>query len=213
MDAFFFIIFQVRSFAHVRGNWATYAYLSLAAESGALLAARRRLREALSGQSAHMHDVEDFHVSLTRTVALRHHWINDFTTSLGALAARIQPVKVKIRGHKVLVNEEGTRTFVCLEVEDVGGHALSLTSALDAVLAEYGLPAFYRPAVFHASLLWTLGDRQGLLTDALRQRESELTFEACSAPIRSLECKIGNKMFSFSLGGPVSKRHTTHTYQ
>uniref|UniRef100_A0A3B4TD98 U6 snRNA phosphodiesterase 1 n=1 Tax=Seriola dumerili TaxID=41447 RepID=A0A3B4TD98_SERDU len=74
---------RVRSFKHERGNWATYVYLPYHPEEEF----RELLEELLSAARAHGVDLtpqEEFHLSLSQTVVLRHHWIQPFTQSLRA---------------------------------------------------------------------------------------------------------------------------------
>ncbi len=78
-----------RSFAHVRGNWAAHVYLDVDEGGGCLgpLANRVALRasEVLGDDEAH--PVDSPHLSLSRTVTLRHHWIEPFAESLAKVAA------------------------------------------------------------------------------------------------------------------------------
>ncbi|XP_017160932.1 U6 snRNA phosphodiesterase-like [Poecilia reticulata] len=72
---------RIRSFKHERGNWATYVYLPYHPEEEF----EELLEELLSTLGAHgpiLTQQEEFHLSLSQTVVLRHHWIQPFTQSL-----------------------------------------------------------------------------------------------------------------------------------
>lgn len=54
--------------------------------------------------------MEDVHISLSRTVALQHHWIDPFTTDLRrGLDAEIPEFDLSFDGVKLLTNDEKTR--------------------------------------------------------------------------------------------------------
>ena len=71
---------RVRSFAHVRGNWATYVFIPFAATPvfDSLVQTCLVICERLVKMTAQ----EEFHISLTRTVVLKHHWIQEFVQSV-----------------------------------------------------------------------------------------------------------------------------------
>ena len=70
---------------------------------------------------------------------------------------------------------------------------------------QYRLPEFYRPAKFHASVLWTLGGVGGQIekfSEDLERifKEEEAQEETLEVEVTQLECKSGNKVFQMSLG-------------
>jgi len=168
--------------------------------------ARRLLRATLDKNvKLKLQNVDHIHVSLTRVVTLKHHWMDDFVSSLAKVSNSIKDTHLGrtatlcSSGHRVLANEEGTRTFIGVEVEDKGGLMLALTAALDEQLADFGLPAFYQPPVYHASLLWTLGDQNKELSAVLDRERPLDHWKLGDGSIESLECKIGHKVYSFPL--------------
>ncbi len=112
----------------------------------------------------------------------------------------------------MLVNEEGTRTFVVASVmtveEDEDDPLLGLVGSVDVALSEFGLPPFFSPPSFHVSLAWVLGDRKEELDKKLESLQEEFTehFEGRERTFsaRELKCKIGNRVHSF----PFRRRHT-----
>ncbi|XP_070468103.1 U6 snRNA phosphodiesterase 1 isoform X4 [Equus przewalskii] len=119
---------RVRTFPHERGNWATHVYVPYEAGEDFL-----ELLDALLPHAQtyvpRLVRMEAFHVSLSQSVVLRHHWILPFVQALKDRVASFQ------------------RTFVGLEV--TSGHAqfLDLVSEVDRVMEEFDLPTFYQAIV------------------------------------------------------------------
>ncbi|KAJ8927871.1 hypothetical protein NQ314_019615 [Rhamnusium bicolor] len=71
---------RIRSFVHERGNWATYVYIPFEEHEGIkelILMIYNKVPRNIELKKA-----EDFHISLTRTVILKHHWISSFVDSI-----------------------------------------------------------------------------------------------------------------------------------
>lgn len=89
---------RVRSFPHERGNWATFVFipcksllkssntlkiaLVLGENSKYVLETVGSCLKAFQESGIELNRSEDLHISLTRTVILRHHWIQDFVSSV-----------------------------------------------------------------------------------------------------------------------------------
>lgn len=102
---------RTRLFPHERGNWATYVYihcknefarsfelcqfslicrwknvLKLGDKTDAISQLQDDLLDLLRCtdilESIQFHPLEELHMSVTRTVVLRHHWIDEFTRSI-----------------------------------------------------------------------------------------------------------------------------------
>lgn len=93
-----------RTFAHERGIWATYVFIACKLEqfgynfarfindqpsfSGPRSESIEKLQRTLKSRiesnidNMEMHPMEELHMSLTRTVILRHHWIDEFIRSV-----------------------------------------------------------------------------------------------------------------------------------
>ncbi|ETE65185.1 hypothetical protein L345_09030, partial [Ophiophagus hannah] len=120
---------------------------------------------------------EEFHISLSQGVVLRHHWINSFVQSLKGRLASCHRFIFRADRVKVYTNETKTRTFVGLEVSSGHSQVLELVSEVDEVMEEFNLMPFYKEIVdgFEDS------------THLLR------------IPGTEVRCKSGNKVFSFPL--------------
>ena len=90
---------------------------------------------------------EEFHVSLTRTVALKFHWIDSFIEGVKKISENSNQFALELSDVKVYCNDEKTRTFLGICCESNKGLD-DLTEALNKLLNEYQLPCFYEVRVF-----------------------------------------------------------------
>ncbi|XP_041795499.1 U6 snRNA phosphodiesterase isoform X2 [Chelmon rostratus] len=194
---------RIRSFKHERGNWATYVYLPYHPEEEF----RDLLEELLSVARAHsvvLQPQEEFHLSVSQTVVLRHHWIQPFTQSLRAGLVHCKRFVCSAGRLRVYCNAEKTRTFLAMEV--CTGHAqlLDLVQAVDRTMTEFRLDTFYKDPSFHVSLAWCVGDVTGQMEGCIQELQGlvddheEGPFLLCLNCVE-LRCRTGNKTFCFPL--------------
>lgn len=194
---------RIRSFKHERGNWATYVYLPYRPEEefGELL---EELLSAARAGGVVLNLQEEFHLSLSQTVVLRHHWIQPFTQSLKAGLAHYKRFVCSAGRLKVYSNAERTRTFLGMEV--CSGHAqlLDLVKAVDKTMTEFRLDTFYKDPSFHVSLAWCVGDLTGQMKGCMQELQ-RLVDDHDEGPYvltldcTELRCRTGNKTFRFPL--------------
>ncbi|XP_061677930.1 U6 snRNA phosphodiesterase 1 isoform X2 [Syngnathoides biaculeatus] len=178
---------RIRSFKHERGNWATYVYFPSA--FGVVLTPQ-----------------EEFHLSLSQTVILRHHWIQPFIQGLKAGLAPCKRFVCSAPRLNVYNNAEKTRTFLGMEV--VTGHAelINLVRVVDRTLKDYRLDTFYQDPSFHVSLAWCVGDFSTQLRKCLHELQNLVDnhegepYHLC-LDCAELRCRTGNKTFRFPLCG------------
>ncbi|XP_029910015.1 U6 snRNA phosphodiesterase 1 isoform X2 [Myripristis murdjan] len=194
---------RVRSFKHERGNWATYVYFPYHPDEEFV----ELLDELLSAARAHgvaLSQQEEFHLSLSQTVVLRHHWILPFTQRLKAGLAHCKKFTCSAGRLKVYCNAERTRTFLGMEVSTGHAQLLDLVRVVDRTMTEFHLDTFYKDPSFHVSLAWCVGDLTGLMKDCLQELQ-RLVDEHEDGPFalrldcEELRCRAGNKTFSFAL--------------
>ncbi|XP_058011390.1 U6 snRNA phosphodiesterase 1 isoform X2 [Ahaetulla prasina] len=167
---------RLRTFPHERGNWATHVYVPYKAGEDfldllqLLLICGRTYVPLLTGQ-------EEFHISLSQGVVLRHHWINSFVQALKEHLASCQRFIFRADQVKVYTNETKTRTFVGLEVSSGHSQMLELVSEVDEVMEEFDLMPFYKEIV----------------------DDFEDSTHLLQIPGTEVRCKSGNKVFSFPL--------------
>ncbi|XP_061533318.1 U6 snRNA phosphodiesterase 1 isoform X2 [Phycodurus eques] len=177
---------RIRSFKHERGNWATYVYFPYKPEEEfgelmeVLLSTAAAFGVVLTAQ-------EEFHLSLSQTVVLRHHWIQPF---IQGLKAGLVPYK---------------RTFLGMEVATGHAELLNVVRVVDRTLTDYHLDTFYQDPSFHVSLAWCVGDFTMQLRKCLHELQN-LVDNHEEEPYHlwldcaELRCRTGNKTFRFPLG-------------
>uniref|UniRef100_A0A5F9C8Y7 U6 snRNA phosphodiesterase n=1 Tax=Oryctolagus cuniculus TaxID=9986 RepID=A0A5F9C8Y7_RABIT len=171
---------RVRSFPHERGNWATHVYIPYAAREEFLDLLDVLLRRA-QACVPRLVGMEGFHLSLSHSVVLRHHWILPFVQALKDRLAAFQRFFFTANRVKIYTNQEKTRTFVGLEVTSGHAQLLDLVSEVDRVMEEFDLTTFYQDPSFHISLAWCVGDaRVQLEGQCLRELQVGRTERALS---------------------------------
>ncbi|XP_029379293.1 U6 snRNA phosphodiesterase 1 [Echeneis naucrates] len=194
---------RIRSFKHERGNWATLVYLPYHPQEEF----SDLLEQLLSAAKAHgvvLTPQEEFHLSLSQTVVLRHHWIQPFTQSLKADLAHCKRFVCSAGKLNVYCNAEMTRTFLGMEV--CTGHAqlLDLVRVVDRTMTEFRLDTFYKDPSFHVSLAWCVGDLTAQMKGCLQELQRVVDdYEEGPFLLRldgiELRCRTGNKTFRFPL--------------
>uniref|UniRef100_A0A674NC93 U6 snRNA phosphodiesterase n=1 Tax=Takifugu rubripes TaxID=31033 RepID=A0A674NC93_TAKRU len=194
---------RIRSFKHERGNWATYVYFPYQPEEEFV----ELLDQMVSVAKAHgvaLSPQEEFHLSVSQTVVLRHHWIQPFTRSLRAGLTLRKRFCCSAERLKVYCNTDRTRTFLGMEV--CTGHAqlLDLVQIVDRTMSEFLLETFYKDPSFHVSLAWCVGDMTEPMRECLKELQS--VFDGCEEgpfllrlDCRELRCRTGNRIFHFPL--------------
>ena len=134
---------RIRSFRHERGNWATYVYLPYHPEEE-FEEVLEELFSAMSDGGVDLTRQEEFHLSLSQTVVLRHHWLQPLTQSLRADLARCKKFVCYARKLKVYCNTEKTRTFLGIEVCSGQTQLLDVVQVVDRTMTEFRLDTFTR---------------------------------------------------------------------
>lgn len=88
--------------------------------------------------------VNDLHISLTKTVILKHHWIDSFAESIRNQTKLLKKFMILFGSLNIYCNEERTRTFVGLQIRTGYDSLIKLVEALDSCLKEFNLPTFYK---------------------------------------------------------------------
>ncbi|KAM9301683.1 U6 snRNA phosphodiesterase 1 [Gastrophryne carolinensis] len=199
---------RVRSFSHQRGNWATHVYIPWGLscdpgeEFGELL---DELLNAARGHGVRLTKMEEFHISQSQTVVLRHHWIEPLVQALRERLGTMRRFLCVADRLKVYTNQEKTRTFLGLEVSVGRPQLLEVVAEVDQSLQEFDLETFYPNPSFHVSLAWCVGNAEDRLQGStLKQLQRLLEQFEDSARLtrflaQEIRCKAGNKVFSIPL--------------
>ncbi|XP_016375266.1 U6 snRNA phosphodiesterase-like isoform X1 [Sinocyclocheilus rhinocerous] len=197
-----------RSFQHERGNWATYVFCPYDPEEAFL----ELLNEMVVVAAAHGIPLtlsEEFHVSISKTVVLRHHWIQPFIQSIHTGLTQFQKFFCLADKLRVYSNAEKTscscRTFLGMEISTGKTQLLELIKILDETMKEFNLSTFYKDPSFHISLAWCVGDHTERLKKTCLSQMQSLIDGHEDGPFyiqlncTELRCKSGNKVFLFPL--------------
>ncbi|XP_040838562.1 U6 snRNA phosphodiesterase isoform X3 [Ochotona curzoniae] len=106
---------RIRSFPHERGNWATHVYIPYEAGEAFLDLLDTLLRHA-QVHVPWLVAMEAFHLSLSQSVVLRHHWILPFVQALKERLACCQQFFFTANQVKIYTNQEKTRTLLSTSV-------------------------------------------------------------------------------------------------
>ncbi|GBN78135.1 U6 snRNA phosphodiesterase [Araneus ventricosus] len=195
---------KIRSFPHERGIWATYAYIEYNPEP-AFYEMIDNLRQTATSHGIELQVPEDFHISLTRTLKLRHHWIVPFIDSLKAKLSYFYHFKIIFQTLEVYENEEKTRTFVGLKVHYGYDQLLKILRKVDACVQEFKLPNFYKNPSFHLSCASCIGSRADEVEKIMADLNIVFQSFIDSQPecgrlwVTKVCCKSGNKLFTLNL--------------
>jgi U6 snRNA phosphodiesterase len=148
-----------------------------------------------------LHKIESPHVSLSKTFILRHHWIDNFFSSLREkFFNSSQSFRLQFSPDIVyFTNEEKTRHFACVVVDESCNNILaSLIRKVDACLKEFNLEIYYDAPSYHTSLLWKLNPFSV-------EEKQQISLQVCnlmiqkSYQVEKISFKTGNKLMEISL--------------
>ncbi|OXA57713.1 U6 snRNA phosphodiesterase [Folsomia candida] len=133
---------RIRSFPHMRGNWASFVHIPLNNSQNVICQIEHIKNVVVDIPDLEFHFCEDLHLSLSKTVVLRHHWIDSFLSTLKNNVTQINRFNLVYLTFQTYVNEEKTRTFISMNVHP-SPQLYELVDASDRALAEYELPTYY----------------------------------------------------------------------
>lgn len=146
--------------------------------------------------------IEDLHISVTKLLIIFHHWIESFLETVSLKIKTLFSFHILFGELEVYCNDERTRTFLGIKTVD-GANLEKVTNTLDECLEEFKLPKYYETPSFHASILWCLGDKSGILKQNLEYLqeicEKSLIQEMLQVNVSELLCKCGNRSYKFPL--------------
>ncbi|XP_072014404.1 U6 snRNA phosphodiesterase 1-like [Amphiura filiformis] len=194
---------RVRSFQHVRGNWATFAFIQVE-PTEVLQHIMDELITMLLPSVVDLKPVDDLHISISRTVTLQFHWIEPFAQSLKD-ALIVPAFSYEFEDVEFYSNDEKTRSFIGLRVSRHASDQFKCAvQCVDKCLQDFSLPIYYKNPSFHVSFAWCLGAYQQFLDSTTLQQIKDyfkkfIQDTPLVARASEVQCKIGNKMFSFGL--------------
>uniref|UniRef100_A0A8C8H814 U6 snRNA phosphodiesterase 1 n=1 Tax=Oncorhynchus tshawytscha TaxID=74940 RepID=A0A8C8H814_ONCTS len=157
------------------GNWTTYVYFphKYIPEEGFL-------------------ELLDEMTKVSKTVVLRHHWIQPFIQSLRTDLAHGRMLISLAEKLKVYSNDDTTRYRHVLAMEVATGQAqlLELMKAVDGTMEEFTLDTFYKNPSFHVSLTWCVGDcTEHIRKECLQELQGLVDSHEDGAFLLRLDCQ------------------------
>ncbi|XP_076449710.1 U6 snRNA phosphodiesterase 1-like isoform X2 [Babylonia areolata] len=171
---------RVRSFPHVEGNWASFVYIPVSADER-LNSFADKLLTVL--QPLNFERMDDLHISLSRTVCIRHHWISPLTESLKEKFQQLHSCYCDVGSVEMYTNDEKSRTFISMEVNPEENNLMEYISVVDTCFREFDLPSFYENPSFHISLIWCVGD---VISQITKKMAEKLQVDSAEAQILAL---------------------------
>lgn len=95
------------------------------------------------GPTEGLKSFSSYHLSLTKSLVLKFHWIESFADGVRRLCQNTRRFSVDLSDLRVYCNEDKTRTFIGIRCEDGSKRLEALVAGLDKLLEEYQLPPFY----------------------------------------------------------------------
>mmetsp|Transcript_99563 Transcript_99563/g.145517 ORF Transcript_99563/g.145517 Transcript_99563/m.145517 type:complete len:385 (+) Transcript_99563:288-1442(+) len=162
---------RVRSFPHIEGNYAGYVYIPMRRIEGLEAAAVRATNMVAAilnknwkhGKSRsnqhllHRIPVQDLHLSVSRTFALRRQQIEPVVELLRKNLNALPRFDAAVSGIDLYSNDEKTRSFVGLSLCLGATRMETTTRAVDHALSTCSLEPFYKEMRFHVSVAWFAG--------------------------------------------------------
>ncbi|XP_065835209.1 U6 snRNA phosphodiesterase 1-like [Oscarella lobularis] len=205
---------RVRSFPHVAGNWPTHVYAQFSSNAtfGSLISALTdRLQRFISMcrlpanfSTVNLIPSRELHVSVSKTVTIRHHWIQPLVDALHMQLNAKRSFSCTFGSIRVYCNEEKTRSFLGLKILAGCEDLVAVSNLVDTAFDEFNLEHFYKEMDFHLSVAWWLGNILPSLTPEIQQSLEDcfdefMTSHTMEFEINEIICKTGNKYFTFSL--------------
>jgi len=155
----------VREVPHTRGNWAGHVFVEIPSfgrrAHTAVKAFCSRLEEAGWTGTVLSH-TSKLHLSLSRPFFLQQSSIGSFVSSLQNRLSNERRATLVVTGEKLLVNDNGTRSFWCWSLS-ANPSIRRILSHVDDVLREYQQSTYYESPEFHVSLASLPGNVAELL--------------------------------------------------
>ncbi|KAA1081451.1 poly(U)-specific 3'-to-5' RNA exonuclease, variant 3 [Puccinia graminis f. sp. tritici] len=164
-----------RARPHVDGDWPTHIYISINFQAKTMELLKKIVKElAQEDHSKVWHLLTEgtpsdssLHLSLSRPAFLKTNERDNFIEELKKVVKGIKLFEVYFSNFSTLVNDEGTRAFLALEVGS--GHSLlcDLLKQIDKTLELFCQNKYYENPRFHVSIAWCLLEQQnqGTSTD------------------------------------------------
>ncbi|GAQ83517.1 hypothetical protein KFL_001510200 [Klebsormidium nitens] len=217
---------RVRKFPHVEGNYATHVYIPVKVPRNFKTTLTRSLQrakmlfpalqpmEGLSGNqdcnaglSRVLEPADSYHISLSRTVPIKHYQIESLVEMLKENFMSQKRFALKLAEWQAFVNDDSTRSFLALGTTHGTEQICEQVRLVNEAFAVHELPVFYKEPRPHVSVAWCLEERLadlkqicGTLDVPCNPSETDPSnwengSERWGSEVRRVECKIGKKIY------------------
>ncbi|XP_015754534.1 PREDICTED: U6 snRNA phosphodiesterase-like isoform X3 [Acropora digitifera] len=203
----------IRTFPHFPGNWAMHVFIPFMAtvQFENLVTSLVASLSPVISSDVHKLSPTGLHVSVSRTVAIRHYWIDTLVQQLRYMLQRVRRFTCALQCPEVYTNAEKTRSFIALKTSGECQKVWDIVNIVDDIFTQFALPTFYKDPSFHVSVAWFLGEccANEILVNLQSAYEAFVCKEDMTTSlvvkVEEVHCKIGNKLFVFALDGYISK--------
>lgn len=158
-----------RTFDHVEGNWATFIFFPPIENNNLFTLCEKVylvLKQNKQTSKLHFIPLKDCHLTISRTVPVRHYWIDTIFTMLKEKFGIKKKFFYSITGLEVYTNDDGSRTFISLKI-DTNQTLLDSVAMVDDIFREFDLPIYYKNPSFHISIAWCIGNHKDMLSESI----------------------------------------------
>ena len=153
-----------RSFDHVKGNWSVHIYIPINNNKVEKLLDNLSniiMNETDNNETDNIHEIKQYHISLSICQSIKQYQINDFVDSLRKLFDKNenkQTFNISINGLKFFVNDKKTRYFGSMLIEDGKENVINLINVINVAMKNWGLKQYYDSPQPHISFIWSLNE-------------------------------------------------------
>mmetsp|Transcript_20795 Transcript_20795/g.37775 ORF Transcript_20795/g.37775 Transcript_20795/m.37775 type:complete len:273 (+) Transcript_20795:152-970(+) len=161
----------VREIPHSRGNWAGHVFVQIPSIPSSF---RRRANLSVASFCSCLENAgwtgmvishtSNLHISLSRPFFLQQSSIDSFVHSLQQRLCYERGTNLLVKGEKLLVNDNGTRSFWCWSLTS-NPCVQRILECVDQVMLEYKQCTYYEAPEFHVSLASLPGSVEQLLLE------------------------------------------------
>lgn len=149
---------------------------------------------------------QELHLSLSRPIYLRAHQRDSLKEAIRNIAKSCSKFHLSFASFATLNNDEGTRSFLTLEVG--GGHLqlAEISQLMSPFLQELRQPSYYLHPRYHTSVAWILTlspDTKKFPADLPTRLESQFSqrLREVVIDVEEMYVKIGKQVTRFGLKG------------
>ena len=174
----------VRLFPHVAGNWASHVYVVLDV-SDELSDMVQEMFEAISGdarnKSLWVQKERELHVSLSRTVALKLHHIDEFVELLRKAMKALASFELEFPDLRIFSNDNASRAFLALQCGRALPQMRLLIETVDSIMEAFQMDKYYENPQFHTSFVsWVIPPESRTALASREYTEEQLLPEGVS---------------------------------